>query len=76
MKAEKNGETEFRIYKDRLVRISVSKRDEEKIQLCLPKEYREEILNLCHSSVTGHVGVIKSKDNLLANCFGLIATKI
>ena len=50
-------------------RISVSKRGEEEIQLCLPKECREEILNICHSSVTGHLGLTKNKDRVLAKIF-------
>ena len=60
---------EFEVRKDRLVRISQSKRGDEVVQLIIPRKIRKDILKLCHDDIGGHLGVQRTKDRVLLNFF-------
>ena len=65
--AEDVNNCEFEIRKDRLIRITHSKRGDEVIQLLIPKKFRKDILNLRHDEISGHLRVQRTKDRVLLN---------
>ncbi|GFW39148.1 integrase_H2C2 domain-containing protein [Trichonephila clavipes] len=65
-KAQTGIDKEFRIIREKLVRVTRTKRGEEIRQLCVPIKFRLDISKLSHDEIGGHLGgVTKTKDRIL-----------
>ncbi|GFW39158.1 hypothetical protein TNCV_1831481 [Trichonephila clavipes] len=64
-KAQTGIDKEFRIIREKLVRVTRTKRGEEIRQLCVPIKFRFDISKLSHDEIGGIWGVTKTKDRIL-----------
>ncbi|KAF8796924.1 hypothetical protein HNY73_001252 [Argiope bruennichi] len=69
------SEKEFKILPNGLlVKKKFNKIGDDVLLLVVPKEFRERLKNLCHEGISCHLGVTKTKNNLIkfffwANCY-------
>ena len=68
-KARSETNSEYCVSEEILYRITRDRHGAERKQIVIPKDFREEILKLCHDGISGHTGILKCKDKIFRHYF-------